>query len=224
MRGLPEVDAVVFAPTPDARDSAGYAKTYVDGANNLARELIERGRAVRWIHVSSTAVYESEAGEWVDESTPCAGEGFRARRLFESEAVAAAHGHRSVALRLGGIYGPGRAGILRRVASGEARVRPRYTNRIHLEDAVRAIAHLLKLESPADCYVGVDREPALEATVLDWVAERLGVSPPEREGGGAPRGKRCRSDRLLASGFEFRFPSFREGYGALLLKRSRRSA
>jgi hypothetical protein len=28
--------------------------------------------------------------------------------------------------------------------------------------------------------------------------------------------KRCRNDRLLASGYAFRFPTFREGYAALL--------
>lgn len=215
---LPEVDAVVFAPTPDARDAAGYDRTYVDGARNLARAF--KQHPVRWVHVSSTSVFEEDQGAWVDESTPCAGAGFRAGRLLESEAVAAGFGHVATALRLGGIYGPGREGLIRRVASGEAKVRPRYTNRIHREDAAGAIAHLLDLADPAPCYVGVDRDPALEVEVLDWLAARLGVPPPERDGAGAPRGKRCRSDRLVASRFEFRFPGFREGYGALLEDRS----
>jgi hypothetical protein len=30
--------------------------------------------------------------------------------------------------------------------------------------------------------------------------------------------KRCRNDRLLASGYSFRYPTFREGYSALLTK------
>jgi nucleoside-diphosphate-sugar epimerase len=211
---LPTVDAVVFAPTPDTRDAAGYERTYVDAARNLARAL--KDPPVRWVHVSSTSVYDEDGGAWVDESTPCASAGFRAGRLLESEEVAAGFGHEAVTLRLGGIYGPGREGLIRRVASGQARVRPRYTNRIHRDDAAGAIGHLLDLDDAERCYVGVDRDPALEADVLDWIAAQLGHATPERDGSGEPRGKRCRSDRLVAAGFEFDFPGFRDGYGALL--------
>ncbi len=216
---LPEVDAAVFAPTPDARDDAGYARTYVDGARNLADALRKRSGPVRWIHVSSTGVFEVDDGSPVDETTPCPGEGFRARRLLESEAVAREYGHEGVVLRLGGIYGPGRDGLIRRVASGEARAKLRFTNRIHRDDAAAAIAHLLAVDSPETRYVGVDRDSALEARVLDWIADRIGVPRPPRGGEGAPRGKRCRSDRLVASGFAFRFPTYVEGYGALLEER-----
>jgi hypothetical protein len=37
------------------------------------------------------------------------------------------------------------------------------------------------------------------------------TADPERAGS-----KRCRNDRLLASGYEFRYPTFREGYTAVL--------
>ena len=217
---LPEIDAAVFAPTPDSRDDSGYARTYVDGARNLAEALRRRSGPVRWIHVSSTSVFEVDDGSWVDETTPCPGEGFRARRLLESEAVAGEHGHQGVVLRLGGIYGPGRDGVIRRVASGEARAKLRYTNRIHRDDAAAAISHLLGVEAVETRYLGVDRDSALEASVLDWIADQIGVPPPPREGEGSPRGKRCSSDRLLASGFAFHFPSYVEGYGALLVERA----
>ena len=32
----------------------------------------------------------------------------------------------------------------------------------------------------------------------------------------SPSNKRCRSDRLASSGYAFRYPTFREGFGTLL--------
>jgi len=95
---------------------------------------------------------------------------------------------------------------------------PHYTNRIHRDDAARACAHLLALERPAARYVGVDAEPADRADVLRWLAARLGVPAPrgDCDENAAPTGKRCSSALLRASGFELTFPSYREGYSALL--------
>jgi hypothetical protein len=59
--------------------------------------------------------------------------------------------------------------------------------------------------------------------VLAWLAERLGVavpapaSPTERpEAGRSATNKRCSNALLLASGFRFRYPTYREGYQSLL--------
>ena len=220
---LPEVDAVVFAPTADTRDESGYVRTYVAGAENLARTLCRgtRPTRARWIHVSSTAVFEDDDGVWVDEQTPLAPAGYRARRLLESERVPGALGLDAVALRLGGIYGPGREGLIRRVEAGTAEPKGRYTNRIHRDDAAAAIGHLLDAAGPAPVFVGVDRAPSLDHEVMAWIARRLGVPEPELASGGPPGGKRCRSQALVESGFRFRYPSYVEGYGALIEARGR---
>jgi hypothetical protein len=77
------------------------------------------------------------------------------------------------------------------------------------------------LENPDAVYLGVDREPAEERAVLLWLAGVLGSPEPRvaesAEASERPRGsKRCRNDRLLRSGYTFRYPSFREGYRAVL--------
>jgi len=142
------------------------------------------------------------------------------RRVLEGETVARGAGCESVALRLGGIYGPGRDSLIQRVRSGTARLprAPHYTNRIQRDDAARACAYLLALPSPAACYVGVDEQPADQADVLRWLAARLGTPAPpgDYDPNAAPSGKRCSSARLRASGFSFMHPGFREGYAALL--------
>ncbi len=77
------------------------------------------------------------------------------------------------------------------------------------------------LENPDSIYLGVDCDPADERTVLCWLAGVLGAPEPRAtetgETSDRPRGsKRCRNDRLLRSGYTFRYPTFREGYRAVL--------
>jgi nucleoside-diphosphate-sugar epimerase len=109
------------------------------------------------------------------------------------------------------------------VRGGRAVCRPgAWSNRIHLDDCAGVLRHLLLLPEPEPLYLGVDREPAELCEIQRWLADRLGVAPPvsaaEVGGGGGRRrsNKRCSSDRLAASGYRFRFPTYREGLGALL--------
>ena len=51
---------------------------------------------------------------------------------------------------------------------------------------------------------------------MTWIATRLGVVPPGFSADGPPGGKRCRSHALVESGFSFQYPSYAEGYGALI--------
>ena len=61
----------------------------------------------------------------------------------------------------------------------------------------------------------VDSEPASSAQVLAWLAAELTgsvaepVTPPQQ-------GRRISNQRLLESGFDLRYRSWREGYRALL--------
>ena len=216
------IDFVVYLVSPRGGDDALYRAAYVDGLTNLLTALEaadERPRHV--LMASSTAVYGQNRGEWVDESSPTEPAHFSGRRLLEGEARLAASSFRSTALRFGGIYGPRRTGLVERVRTGAARFRPgHYTNRIHRDDCVGAIVHLLALENAQDRYVGVDTEPATEEAVQHWLAEALGVPASRAAEPGdasAHRGsKRCRNTRLLDSGYQFRHPTFREGYRAVL--------
>jgi nucleoside-diphosphate-sugar epimerase len=214
------VDALVYLVAASARDDLAYRVAYVDGLGALLARLRSGSRLRRVLFASSTSVYAQDDGSWVDEESPARPTHFTGRRVLEGERGAGSAGAEAIALRLGGIYGPGRASLIERVRGGEARLpaHPHFTNRIHRDDAARACAHLLALAAPARCYVGVDREPADRAEVLRWLAARSGAPAPggPHDPSAAPTGKRCRSDRLLASGFSFVFPSYREGYARLL--------
>ncbi len=233
LRALPPgIDLVFYTAAASAGDDDAYRAAYVDGLRHVLEALSARPPR-RVLFTSSTGVYAQQDGEWVDEDSPTEPDQFSGKRLLEGEALLAASEIESVVLRLGGIYGPGRTRLIESVRSGRATVRrdpPVFTNRIHRDDCAGALAHLAFLSAPAACYLGVDSEPAEQAEMLTWLAKRLGVEAPRElapdevaapalPGASARRGgsnKRCRNDRLLASGYRFRFPSYREGYDAVL--------
>ncbi len=99
---------------------------------------------------------------------------------------------------------------------------PHFTNRIHRDDAAGLLRHLISAGTAAELYLGVDCEPADEADVLRFLAEELGVALPRMRGAEDPPAvrragsKRCRSDRVRAAGYDYRYPSYREGYPAVV--------
>jgi nucleoside-diphosphate-sugar epimerase len=206
-------DAVVYAAAPAGGDDAAYRAVYRDGV----AAVLEALRCARFLLTSSTSVYGQDAGEWVDEASPTEPASFRGRRVLEGEALAHERHPAACALRLGGLYGPGRTRLLAAARAGRlgAGGAARYTNRIHRDDAAGALAHLLGRPHAAPVYVGVDCEPAAEGELHRWLAARVGAPPPGTPAPGPPLGKRCSNRLLLATGYRFRFPSFREGYGAL---------
>ena len=222
---LPEgIEVVVYLASPGGGNDAHYRVAYVDGLATLLDALDKGGqRPERLIFASSTAVYAQDGGDWVDETSPTEPNRFAGQRLLEGEGVALGSGHPTCVVRFGGIYGPRRTRLVERVRGGNAVYRSRpsqYTNRIHREDCAGVIRHLMTHPSPESVYLGVDCDPAEERAVYLWLAGALGAPTPRsatRDDPPSERGnKRCRNDRLLASGYGFRYPTFREGYRAVI--------
>lgn len=217
-------DQVVYAASTDTGTPEGYRRAYVEGLENLVAALQRGDHPVsRFIFVSSSGVYGDHGGEEVDESTPTNPESFRGSVMVDAENVAIKAPWPSAVLRLGGIYGPGRTWMPDRVRAGDASFTagpPIWSNRIHRDDAAGALAHLLALpeEDLDPVWVGVDTEPAPLREVYRWLAHRLGAPEP-REDPALQRdrsNKRCNSRKLQESGYEFRYPSFREGYDEMI--------
>jgi len=218
------IDFAVYLVSPNGSEDALYRRAYVDGLRGLLSALHRSGQRPRLLFASSTAVYRQCAGEWVDESSETAPGHWSGKRLLEGEQIALQALPCATVVRFGGIYGPRRTYLIDRVRSGRATYRsnpPQFTNRIHRDDCAGVLRHLMKLEKPESIYLAVDNEPAEERVVLFWLAGVMG-SPEPREAGKAeeserPRGnKRCRNARLVQSGYRFRYPTFREGYSAVL--------
>ncbi len=233
---LPErLDFAVYCVSPDSGSEADYRAAYLDGLERFLRNLKDQGEEPRRIFLaSSTSVYAQHRGEWVDEQTAARPARTTGETLVFAERLLLASGFDATVVRFGGIYGPERTRLITRVERGEAVLtgEPHFTNRIHRDDAAGILHHLMSRGSPHKLYLGVDCEPADEADVLCFLAEELGVEPPGTLAPHEPRpqrragSKRCRNDRIRSEGYEFRHPTYREGYpeilGAYLAERSAR--
>lgn len=220
---LGDATCVVYCVSADAFTPEGYRDAYVDG---LARviEAASRGAARRLIFVSSTGVYGQDDGSQVDEASPAEPRGFSGRVILEGEALLAAAPFEATTIRFSGIYGPGRDRLVRLVREGtpvSLKSRAAVTNRIHRDDCARALVHLVGRAAVAPLYLGSDEAPTAMGEILDWIAERLGVAPPpvgEDPAQVSQRGgnKRISSARLRGDGFSFLYPTYREGFAAIL--------
>lgn len=217
-------DYLVYCVAASQHDEAGYQAAYVEGLRRVLGWLAERGqRPRRLLFVSSSSVFAQKDGEWVDETAVTEPEGYSGRVMLEAEALALASGIPASVVRLTGIYGPGREWLLSQVRQGYrvSEEPPLYGNRIHAEDAASLLAFLLQADARGvaleDCYIGVDDDPAPLADVVAWLREYLGVSQWSDEQRVRRTGsKRCSNARARALGWAPVYPSFKEGYAAIL--------
>lgn len=222
-----QLDYLVYCAAATQHDEAGYRAAYVDGLRRVLGWLDQHGqRPRRILFASSSGVYGQQDGEWVDEESAAQAHGFSALIMREAERVALDSGLPATTVRLTGLYGPGREWLLGQVRGGYrvSETPPLYGNRIHVDDAAALFATLLQADvagkSLADCYLGVDDEPAPLHEVVGWLREQLGVSHWSDEQRVRRAGsKRCRNARARALGWAPQYPSYREGYAAILAER-----
>lgn len=192
--------------------------------------LMAYGDALDGKHVtylSSTGVYGDTGGAWVDESAPI-GTGRRTARA-DADAEWLARGAR--VLRLPGIYGPGRS-ALDRVREGRAHridLADQVFSRIHVDDIVSAA--MLALDAPAGAYNISDDLPCSQNEVIEHACALLGLPQPPLqsldEAGLSPMARAFYAEnRRVANGkarrvlgWSPRYPTYREGLGALFAAR-----
>ncbi|MFC5133120.1 MULTISPECIES: NAD-dependent epimerase/dehydratase family protein [Haloferacaceae] len=227
---LPDSDAIVFAASSGGRGAEAARAVYVDGLRNVVEEYGGRDRAPsRLVYTSSTGVYGDHDGAWVDEETPIDPTTEKTRVLAEAERVAledaAEAGIDGTVARFAGLYGPDRYRLDRYL---EGPVTAGYLNMVHRDDAAGAIRFLLETDGArGEPVVVVDDEPAEKHAFADWLADECGVDRPEKRSKEARiaagdlseaaerrirTSKRCSNDRLRGLGYEFAYPTFREGY------------
>ena len=214
---IPPVNFVVISYAPLERDEASYRKMYIEGTQNLLRKLKEIAPPQLIVYLSSTGVYPDLKGNWVDETTVPNPDTERGKILLEAEKLVLNSGFPSVIFRLSGIYGPGRNRI-QTAKQGELVIDEpyKYINMIHVDDIVSAIPLLFKSAEPGKVYLGVDDDPVTQSEFFDWLSEKLNISIASIPVSNATCGKRLKNKSLKSLGFSFYYPTFREGYSALL--------
>ena len=221
---LPELDYVIYTLAADDFTPEAYRLAYLDGVEAMIDSLKRQKVSPRRVFfISSTGVYGQTEGEWVNEDSVTQPKSFSGQYLLQGEEAILQSPWPATVLRFSGIYGPGRERLLNQVRAGQfpASEPIRYSNRIHIDDGARVLRHLIRRDQAGDkldnCYLVSDYEPAPLQEVTAWLAHQLGLrvqpgtSVPERGGN-----KRISSQRLKDTGFNFLYPSYREGYATLL--------
>jgi len=212
-----------------------YRAIYLQGMRNVIAWLAPTSLK-KFVYTSSTSVYGQTDGSLVKEASPVEPAAETAKVLVETE-QALLEAFRnckfpSVILRVAGIYGPDRGFLLKQFLCNEARIPgdgSRLMNMIHRDDVVGVVVAALKSGRPGEIYNAVDDEPVTQLNYFQWLAGTLGKWPPpfaeEKEDARSSRAmtnKKVSNRRLkMELGYQFRYPNFRLGYTAEILRLDR---
>lgn len=215
------ISHVLYAPSPDSRTMDSYAEVYSFGLSRLLGSLSSSclNRLQRCILVGSSAVW-GPSDDWVNEDTAAGQTDFRAAAMLDAEAALRTLLPQGVgvALRLSGLYGSMRLSLLKGLRAGTVAAPDgpgHWANRLHIDDAAQACAHLLALADTLPLYIGTDDHPLPTAELYDALARLMGAPLPARRPQ-APSGKRLSNARLRASGWTPEWPSALDWYAAHL--------
>lgn len=181
---------------------------------------------LKWIgYLSTVGVYGDHGGGWVTEETPGSPILGRSIERVGTEEAWAAEGRGAgvavAALRLSGIYGPGRNAFVNLDRSTARRIikKDQVFNRIRVEDIGNATLFLAE-RNLAGIYNVTDNEPCPPQDVIVEAALLMGIEPPPevdfdtadmtpmaRSFYGA--NKRVSNEKMRAMGFNFAFPNYR---------------
>ncbi len=223
---VPDADALVFAASSGGRGADEAREIYVDGLRTVIKHFSGRADAPdRLVYTSSTGVYGDHEGDWVDEGTRVEPTTEKTRVLREAEEIALDSPISGTVVRFSGLYGPDRYRLERYL---EGPVTEGYLNMLHRDDAAGVIRYLLAEDlARGEVVLAVDNEPVDKWVFADWLAEQCGLDEPLKEtkderlsdpdlSEAARRrletSKRCSNEKLRELGYDFSFPTYREGY------------
>jgi nucleoside-diphosphate-sugar epimerase len=210
---------IFYLASADSYGEKSYDQAYRLGLANLLNALSDWPKPELLVFVSSTSVYPQHEGEWVDEDSPVSHGGFARQAILAGEKLALERDIPSLVVRFSGIYGPDRMGFRDSILSRQRGLVKEsfFTNRIHRDDCVSVLKHLMTRGKTGEIYLASDCEPSDYNEVVRWLCANAGVEPLVESPSHLPmsvhRGnKLCSNKKLLDSGYEFIHPTFRSGY------------
>jgi nucleoside-diphosphate-sugar epimerase len=216
-------------------NAENYREIYLQGTRNLV-EWLAANPPKKFVYTSSTSVYAQNDGSQVKESSPTEPLVETSKILVETEKVllmaVTERKFPAVILRVAGIYGPDRGHWFKQFMQDTAHLEgdgSRCLNMIHRDDLVGCIIAALKSGRAGEIYNAADDEPVSQLHFFQWLAQAvdkpLPASEPENPDAIRRRGvtnKRVSNRKLkMELGHQFKYPTFRQGYSAELLRLDR---
>ena len=218
-------DIILYCVAAAGQTDAQYKAAYVDGLRHILEAQAHNVKLKHVFFVSSTRVYGQEGSVLLDDDTRAIPADFGGERLLEAEQLLNAMPFATTVLRLSGIYGPGRLRMITLAQTPHAWPQENsWTNRIHRDDAALFIHYLIKqlaFNTPItqlhNTYVVTDSAPVSQFEVINWLAQQLKIdSRCPQQTRDIIKGKRLSNQRMLATGFQLRYPNYQLGYATLL--------
>lgn len=226
------VDFILNCVSAGGGGGPGYVRAYIEGMHALLH-YCAGGFSGRLVYTSSTGVYPFTDGEIVTEDTDFKPESETSEILYEAEGFLRKAGPEGwTILRLAGIYGPNRHYLLNQIVSGETEIAGEsgaYLNLIRVEDICAAIWSIWMADSTAlnTTYNVADNQPAPKREVVEWLAKQIGKSVPTFNPDKSIRRRHLPNGKLpnriisnaklkMATGWEPKFPTYREGFADLI--------
>jgi nucleoside-diphosphate-sugar epimerase len=216
-------------------NAENYREVYLQGTRNLL-DWLAPNPPKKFVYTSSTSVYAQNDGSQVKESSPTEPLAETSKILVETEkvllAAVAERQFPAVILRVAGIYGPDRGHWFKQFMKDAAHIEgnsSRCLNMIHRDDLAGCLIAALKNGRAGEIYNAVDDEPVSQLHFFQWLAQAvdkpLPPSEPENPDDNRKRGvtnKRVSNRKLkMELGHRFKYPTFRQGYSAELLRLDR---
>lgn len=241
---LRPMTSLMGSPTESLLYAVGFDRTagpdihsvYADGLRNVLAAL--PASVTRVIYISTTGVYGTAGGGWVDETTPADPHRDGGKASLAAEEILRAHplGRRSAILRLAGIYGPGRVPYLDKLKASEPIAAPSagWLNLIHVDDAARIVVAMdrwLAERDEADgphIFCVSDGVPAVRGEYYAEAARLIGAPPPQftTPPADSPAAARAGADRrvsnaklrdwMATTGLALQYPNYHEGLVQIL--------
>jgi nucleoside-diphosphate-sugar epimerase len=180
--------ATSIPPLASMGDRAAWAmndRLRSEATDHLVEAALAQG-VQRFVQESVSFVYRDGGDEWIDETAPVEPPWEVLDSAIDAEGKVgrfSAAGRVGVILRLGSLYGPGRASseYVESVRSRRVPVVGRgrnFVSSLHVDDAGSAVEAALAV--PSGIYNVVDDRPLTSAELTDAVADELGVTRPRR--------------------------------------------
>ena len=219
-----DFDIIVFTVTPEDRNESAYEKVYTTILDNVIDFAKRHQKPPLLILISSSGVYAQQNGQWVDENSPTNPTQYSGKWILHGENQLKKNLQNRLIVRFSGIYSSQRRWMIKHATSGKTMQKepPVWSNRIHEDDCVGALnlfIHLYQKNSHLDkCYLVSDDCPVERYEVAEFICQTLDITPPPIKKNNLTHdyNKRCRNHKIKALGYEFIYPTFKDGYREIL--------
>ena len=214
-------DFILYSLSADEQSEKSYRRNYVEGLKQVIKSIKYINNFQHLFFVSSTSVYGDNNDQFIDEFSETSPKNFRGTILLEAENLLNTVKFNSTVLRLSGIYGSGRNYMIKLSQDAESWPKvDRWTNRINEDDAANFIIFLinqcLQGEIPEKLYLLTDKEPVTLFRLLNWIRQNLNLKNKINITSDPILGKRLRSSIIPSLKFEYKYPTYKQGYKELI--------